>query len=322
MKTKRNMVNGNKGLVKPERLVGRVAAIERDGRRKKCDDRLARLCHIVYWTARPLIRIFLMVRKIVTLFQPRFFVKDPGSSLRCVAEKYNDAKEVLYYSQRVFEGLDMQERHLVDQFMSQRGRVLNIGCGAGREALTLAEAGFDVVGIDVAPGMIAEAKRHAETSGIPIQFEVRDATALDYAPSSFDYVWISDTVYSYIPTRQLRVITLRRISDLLTPNGSLFFSVEYQGSSFLPRVILYDAFRRIAKPILKNRLHSEPGDVKVRYVSPAGSPSKLCYTHLFRDPSEVLEEIMLAGLDGFEDGKSGYWVVKLCREGMPREVAA
>ena len=320
IETKGDEMNGNESPVHPEGLLWRVAAIEREGRTRKCNDRFARLCHLIYLSARPLIRILLMLRKIGSLLHPRFFVRDAGSSLRCVAEKYNSANEVLHYSQCAFEGLDEQEQRAVEQFINNRGRVLNIGCGAGREAFALAEAGFEVVGIDVAPGMIAAAKSYAQMSGIKVYFEIKDATALDYPSQSFDYVWISVGVYSHIPTRQLRIDTLRRIKDLLMPNGIVFFSVGYKGNSLLPRVSLYSAFRRIAKPILKKRLHSEPGDMLVPYVSLEGTPSKLCYVHLFKDSSEVLEEITLAGLEGFEDEKSNYWIVKPRRDGILHEV--
>jgi SAM-dependent methyltransferase len=230
-----------------------------------------------------------------------------------VAEKFNDAEEVLHYSQRTFEGLDAQERLLVEQFMGCSGRVLDIGCGAGREAFALAELGLDVVGIDVAPDMIAEAKRHAQTFRKNIHFEVKSATTLDYPLNSFKYVLLSAGVYSHIPTRQLRIDMLRKINDLLTPDGIFFFSVLYRKHS-LSRISIYDAFRKITKPILNERLHSEPGDALVRYVSPVGTPSKLCYVHFFKDPSEVLEEIALAGLDGFEDEKSGYWIVRSLKQ--------
>jgi SAM-dependent methyltransferase len=321
VKAERNRLNGD------ERLVGRIGAIDREGQRKTCDDRLARLAHVMYFSARPLIRVLLIVKRILSLLHPRFFVRGPESSLRCVAEKFDDAEEVLYYSQRVFEGLDEQEQLLVEQLMSDRGRVLNIGCGAGREAFTLAQLGFDVVGVDIAPHMIAEAKRHAQTLGKHIHFDVKSATDLDYPSNSFDYVLITAGVYSHIPTRQLRIDMLGKIIDLLTPNGILFFLVLYRTSSFFSRISLYDAFRSIAKPLLNRRLHSEPGDVLVRYVSPVGTPSKLCYVHFFKDSSEVLEEIALAGFDGFEDEKSGYWIVRPLREGnsqgtVPREVAA
>lgn len=40
-----------------------------------------------------------------------------------------------------------------------RGRVLDIGCGAGRHALYLQEKGFDVLGIDVSPLAVEACKR-------------------------------------------------------------------------------------------------------------------------------------------------------------------
>src|SRR5206468_825627 len=39
------------------------------------------------------------------------------------------------------------------------GRVLDVGCGYGRIALPLAELGYDVTGIDIAPNLIRSARR-------------------------------------------------------------------------------------------------------------------------------------------------------------------
>jgi len=314
VKTEGVVLNENEETITGERLFGRITAIDREGHTKRCDHRLARVSHVIYFGTRPLVMIFLFIRKILLLFHPKFFVRDPESSLRCVAEKYNDAQEVLHYAQWAFEGLDEEERLLVEQFMGRRRKVLNIGCGAGREAFALAEQGFEVVGIDVASGMIAEAKHHAQTFGKNVQFEVRSGTALDYPSNSFDCVLISAGVYSHIPTRQLRIDMLKKINDLLTPNGILFFSVLYRTGSFFSRISLYDAFRSIARPLLKKRLHSEPGDIIVRHVSPVGTSSKFCYLHLFKEGGEVLEELSSAGLDGFEDEKSSFWIVRPLEE--------
>ena len=310
------MIQDHRVAVDPE-LVGKehFAAIGRNGQTKRCNDRLARLAHISYFVVRPLILFFLVTRKILSLFQPKFFVKDPESSLRAVTQKFNEEEEVFYHAQRAFDGLDEQEQHLVEHYMRRRGRVLNIGCGAGREAFALAELGFEVVGVDVAPRMVEAASRIAASRGQDIHFEVKSATNLDDLPQSFDYVFMAEGVYSLIPTRDVRIDVLRKIGKLLAPDGTLLFSALYRRAAVLSRVSLYSVFRRIAKRFLDRRLHAEPGDTLVRYVSPASKVSTLCYMHLFTDAGEVWEEVSSAGLDGFEDKQSGYWVVRPLKEG-------
>lgn len=313
--------NGAERPPEPARLIGRIAAISRNGQTKRCDNRFARLSHVTYFFVRPLMLIFLVMRKILSLFQPKFFVKDAESSLRTVAQKFNEEEEVLHYSQRAFEALDEQEQHLVKHYMQRKGRVLNIGCGAGREAFAFAELGFQVVGIDVAPRMIEAARCIAASRGQNIRFEVKSAANLDYLPHSFDYVFMSEGVYSLIPTRDLRIDVLRNIGKMLHPYGTLFFSPLYRRPNVLSRVCLYNAFRRIAKRLLSRQLHSEPGDTLVRYVSHASKASTLCYMHLFTDGSEVWNEVLSAGLDGFEDQQSGYWVAKPCIKGGEHDFA-
>jgi len=48
------------------------------------------------------------------------------------------------------------------------GPVLELACGTGRVSWPIARAGIDIVGIDLAPAMLAEAerKRAAETPGV------------------------------------------------------------------------------------------------------------------------------------------------------------
>jgi SAM-dependent methyltransferase len=65
-------------------------------------------------------------------------------------------------------------------------RWLDVATGTGAVAIRAARAGAEVVGVDIAPGMIEGAR--AKATGLPIMFEVDDAQALPYEDASFDIV--------------------------------------------------------------------------------------------------------------------------------------
>jgi SAM-dependent methyltransferase len=65
---------------------------------------------------------------------------------------------------------------------------LDVGTGTGGVAVRAARAGADVTGSDLAPMLIATAKRLAAEEGLEIDYEVGDAEQLPYADGSFDIV--------------------------------------------------------------------------------------------------------------------------------------
>lgn len=71
-----------------------------------------------------------------------------------------------------------------------KGRVLDVGCGAGRHALAFAQAGFDVEGIDFSLKAIVYAKAEAIKAGVSkhTKFSVGDILNLPYENESCDIV--------------------------------------------------------------------------------------------------------------------------------------
>lgn len=59
-----------------------------------------------------------------------------------------------------------------------RGRVLDVGCGTGENALHLASLGFDVVGVDLARAAIERAQAKATARGLSAAFITHDALRL------------------------------------------------------------------------------------------------------------------------------------------------
>jgi trans-aconitate methyltransferase len=90
-----------------------------------------------------------------------------------------------------------------------RGSALDFGCGVGRITQALAKEFDAVVGLDISPGMLAEARRNAQVSGF---------ANVTYASSS-DPVYLQpashDLVHSYIVLQHIPVATGEAIVEQL-----------------------------------------------------------------------------------------------------------
>jgi SAM-dependent methyltransferase len=97
-----------------------------------------------------------------------------------------------------------------------RGRVLDVGCGAGRVALHLQERGHDVVAIDVSPGAVEVCRRRG----------VRDARVLgiddvDESLGPLDTIVMFGNNFGLVanPTKARRL--LRRFHRITTPGARI-----------------------------------------------------------------------------------------------------
>ena len=84
--------------------------------------------------------------------------------------------------------VDMHD-DLVERLDPKPGeRWLDVATGTGEVAFRAAEAGAEVTGSDLAPGLIETAKRLAAERGLDIDFHVGDCERLPYEDASFDVV--------------------------------------------------------------------------------------------------------------------------------------
>lgn len=112
-------------------------------------------------------------------------------------------------------------------------RALDFGCGVGRVLMPLARMAEAVVGLDVSPSMIAEAKRNVAQAGLNNVEILPSDDALSHLKGSYDLVH-SCLVFQHIPVeRGLKLF--QRLLDHVAPGGivtiQFIFAKEYWSGS-------------------------------------------------------------------------------------------
>ena len=142
---------------------------------------------------------------------------------RFAAARIGDSRDEFFATGRAYvTGLLAQfEQHFGPV---TRHRALDHGCGVGRLSLPLAAKFAQVVALDVAPAMLAEAAANAAAAGAAnISFAHAD-DALTEAEGGFDFV-NSHLVLQHIPVRRgLRI--LDALVDRVAPGGGFHLHVS------------------------------------------------------------------------------------------------
>ncbi len=116
------------------------------------------------------------------------------------------------------------------------GRILDAGCGSGRQALALAQRGYRIVGADINEGMLEVARRNAQTAGQRVDFVLSpfatlyDATAhaaeqREKGSVGFDGLYCLGNSLASSGTRQAGGEAIEQFARCLRPGGRLFIQV-------------------------------------------------------------------------------------------------
>jgi ubiquinone/menaquinone biosynthesis C-methylase UbiE len=97
--------------------------------------------------------------------------------------------------------------------------VLDVGCGYGRIAIPLAVLGYDVTGIDVAPGLLKAARRHAGRRNVRVRFDEGSMTALPYPDAGFDALICLWSAFYELLEHDEQVGALREMGRVLSGGG-------------------------------------------------------------------------------------------------------
>lgn len=185
----------------------------------------------------------------------------------------------------VDDGLNPDELELVKLLPPDKGKLLLLGIGGGREAIPLAKMGFEVTGVDYVTEMVKRAIQNAEQRGVHIEGLVQEISNLDVPESEYDVVWISRAMYSCVPTRARRINMVKQIRQALKPGG-LFICQFHSGLGWENEGKSERLRRFIAKSPFGNRLY-ENGDILWLNIE---------FVHIITSKEEIHAELEAGGL--------------------------
>jgi len=99
------------------------------------------------------------------------------------------------------------------------GRILDAGCGTGRDAKQFLNMGYDVTAVDASPAMVAMASELTGRDAVLMSFQ-----ELEFE-EEFDGIWACASLL-HVPKTDIDAV-LDRLSRALKPQGVMYLSFKY-----------------------------------------------------------------------------------------------
>lgn len=129
-----------------------------------------------------------------------------------------------------------RERAAMDRV---EGRVLDVGCGAGRHALYLQEQGHEVVGIDDSPGAVEVAQDRGVDARV---FDIADVRDLD--AGTFDTVVMGGNNFGLVGTRATAPDILGGLAAVTSADARILAETRDVHATDDPDHLAYHEFNR------------------------------------------------------------------------------
>lgn len=139
------------------------------------------------------------------------------------------------------------------------GLVLELGCGTGTMTELLAESGYDMIGVDNAEEMLAEAMEKREESGHDILYLLQDMEEFELYGTVRAVISVCDSL-NYITEEEDLLHVFSLVNNYLDPKGTFIFDMNtvYKYKEMLGNTIIAEN-REEGSFIWENEYDEETG---------------------------------------------------------------
>jgi ubiquinone/menaquinone biosynthesis C-methylase UbiE len=137
-------------------------------------------------------------------------------------EKYSQSDVVSCWQNLSKQGLQKCEWEMVARYFPPRGRLLDVGCGAGRAVLALNKAGYRVSGVDLSVSMLLAGRSLSAEA----QFSGADLLNLPFADGAFEAVFMFFGALQHIPGRANRRRAMAEMARVAQVRGRLILGLD------------------------------------------------------------------------------------------------
>jgi len=135
----------------------------------------------------------------------------------------------------------------------KRGRILDVGCGTGENAMFLAENGCSVAGVDIAHRAIELARKKAADRHFNVDFSVCDVLTLGSCFREDEFDTVIDSGLFHALTDEERPVYVRQVYRVLKDGGQYFMMCfsDKQPGEWGPRRVSKEEIIQAFSPMFK-----------------------------------------------------------------------
>lgn len=145
-------------------------------------------------------------------------MKNVYSALAPFYDRLNGAADHEKYAEMI---AGILEEHGITRGMS----VIDAGCGTGQITVRLAKRGYDMIGVDISPEMLAEAQNFASRERVSLLLVCQDISNIDLYGSAPAAISTLDSLNYLTKPEQLNSF-FSRIHNFVEPGGLLIFDLN------------------------------------------------------------------------------------------------